>query len=211
MAPLNSTRLTGAKVPNDRWITVQNPQCAQRNMLALIDSEWLLIGNTVAELIGTRAPLPTLGVVPGYDGSMAAPHGFQSPVLIGWPADFQTIGLIPGSIVMSQSFAGVAGQWQWITGPSGLAGSSPIANTVVNLASPTTPSYFQLNPPTPDQTNTLVFISGPSQATLHYEPGFGANGAGPDALIPPGAALAIQARNGTWIPVASADGGATIP
>lgn len=211
MAPLNSTRLTGAKVPNDRWITVQNPQCAQRNMLALIDSEWLLIGNTVAELIGTRAPLPTLGVVPGYDGSIAAPHGFLAPVLIGWPTDFQTIGLIPGSLVVSLSFGGITGSSQWITGPSGLAGSTPIANTVVNLTSPDAQSYFQLSPPTADQTNTLVFVSGPGQANLHYDAGFGANGANQDAAIPPGAALTLQARNGTWIPVASADEGTSIP
>lgn len=208
---LNATRLASNKATNDRWITLVNPNCVERNMLALVDQEWMLIGNTIAELIGTSPPRPTVGVVPGYDGTPAGPHAQQATAIVGRPNDFQTIGLIPGSVVMSQSFSGLTGAWQSITGPSGLDGSTPIANTVVNLVGPDTTNYFQLSAPTPDQTNTMVLVSGPGgTSNLHFAPGFGGNPASPDAGIPPGAVLVLQARGGTWMPVASADGGASI-
>lgn len=206
---LNATRLAGGKATDDQWITLVNPNCVERHMLALVDQEWMLIGNTLGELIGTTPPRPTVGVVPGYDGSVAGPHAPQAVAIVGRPADFQTIGLIPGQTVVSQS---VSGTWSFITGPAGLPNTTPIANTIVYLASTDTSANYQLSAPTADQRNTLTFVNvGGGAGSVHYAPGFGGNAGSTVMSVPIGAVGTIRAHNGTWVPMATADGGAEFP
>jgi len=206
---LNATRLAGRKATDDTWITLVNPNCVEKDMLALVDTEWMLIGNTIGSLIGTTPPRPTVGVVPGYDGSTAGPHAQNAPAIVGRPYDFTSIGLIPGGIVTSQSFSD---QWSYLTGPLGLAGTTPTADTVVYLTNPAGSNNYQLSPPTADQQNTLTIVNVTGGvASLHYVAGFGGNTASVIANFPLGSLLTLKAQNGSWVPVAIANGGVNIP
>lgn len=196
---LTATTLASAKATNDTVINLTSATGAANKMLALVDAEWMRITSVLLT--------PALGVVPGYNGSPAGPHGKLAPVVYGLTSEFQSVGLIPGSIVMSQSF-GVDGA---ITGPSG--SGVPVANTVVYLTKATAGAYT-LAAPAKDQQNTITFVSTTAAAhTITYTAGFYGNTTSSDVATFPATingTFTIKAQNGTWAPVATADDGVTI-
>lgn len=196
---LTATTLASAKATNDTVIKLTSATGALPKYLALVDLEWMRITSNLLT--------PTLGVVPGYNGSPAGPHGVLAPVIYGPTTDFQAVGLNPGSSLWSQSF-GVDGA---ITGPSG--SGVPTQNTVIYLTKATAGAYT-LAAPTADQKNTLIFVSTTAAAhEITYTAGFYGNTTSSDVATFPATingVFTIQAQNGTWAPVATADDGVTI-
>ncbi len=184
---LTATTLSGAKATNDVVIALTSATGVANKMLALVDAEWMRI--TSVNLT------PTVGVVPGYAGTPAGPHGILAPVVYGITSDFVGSGIVPGSIVASLSF-GADGA---ITGPSG--SGVPTSNTLVYLTKATAGAYT-LAGPAKDQINTVTFISTTAAAhTVTYTAGFSGNTTSSDvatwaATI--NGTLTIKAQGGTW-------------
>ena len=197
---LTATTLAGAKATNDTRIVLTSATGIQNKNLALVDGEWMRV--TSVELA------PTVGVVPGYNGSTAGPHGILAPVIYGPTADFVNAGIVPGGIVTSQSF-GADGA---ITGPGG-AGTVPVSDTLIYLTKATAGAYT-LAGPARDQQNTITFVSTTAAAhTITYTAGFYGNTTSSDVATFPATVngvFTIKARNGTWAPVATADDGVLI-
>lgn len=196
---LTATTLASAKATNDTKIVLTSSTGVANKMLALVDAEWMRV--TSVDLA------PTVGVVPGYNGSTAGPHGVLAPVIYGVTGDFQAVGLVPSGIVTSQSF-GADGA---ITGP--LGSGVPVANTVIYLTKATAGAYT-LAAPAKDQQNTLIFVSTTAAAhTITYTAGFYGNTTTSDVATFPATIngmFTIKAQNGTWAPVATADDGVLI-
>jgi hypothetical protein len=138
---------------------------------------------------------PTLQVVPGYDGSTAGPHGILAPVIYGNPSDFVSIGIVPSSVVTSQSF-GVSGA---VTGPSGAG--VPVSDTLIYLTKAGALA-MTLAAPAIDQLNTLTFISTTAQAHVVT---MGGNSSGNDVATFAGVignSFTVKAENGIWATIA---------
>lgn len=197
---LASTTLAAAKATNDIVVNLTSATGALPKMLALVDAEWMRVTSNLLT--------PVLGVVPGYEGTPAGPHGVLAPVIYGVASDFTSVGMVPGGIVSSLSF-GVDGA---ITGRLG-AGTVPVGNTVIYLTKATAGAYT-LAAPAKDQQNTLVFVSTTAAAhTITYTAGFYGNTTSSDVATFPATIngmFTIKAQNGTWAPVANADDGVTI-
>lgn len=184
---LATTTLSGAKPTNAVVISLTSATGVANKMLALVDGEWMRITSVNLS--------PTVGVVPGYTGTPAGPHGVLAPVAYGIPSDFVSAGIAPGTIVSSLSF-GVSGA---ITGPSGAG--VPVANTIVYLTKATAGAYT-LAGPAADQQNTVTFISTTAAAhTVTYTAGFAGNTTSSDvatwaATI--NGTLTIKAQFGVW-------------
>ncbi len=187
---LAATTLSGAKATNDIVIALTSATGAIPKMLALVDAEWMRITSNNLT--------PTLGVVPGYSGTPAGPHGILAPVVYGLTSDFVGSGIVPGTIVASLSF-GVSGA---ITGPSG--SGVPTSNTLVYLTKATAGAYTLAGPAT-DQINTITFISTTAAAhTITYTAGFRGDTTASDvatfaATI--NGVMVIKAQGGTWAAV----------
>lgn len=196
---LTATTLASAKATNDVVIRLTSATGAAKKMLALVDAEWMRVADV--------SLTPTIGVVPGYNGSTAGPHGVLAPVIYGNPQDFVSQGIVPSGVVTSQSF-GVDGA---ITGPSGTG--VPVANTLIWLTKATAGAYT-LAAPAIDQQNTLTFVSTTAAAhTITYTAGFYGNTTTSDVATFPATIngmFTIRAQNGTWAPVATADDGVLI-
>jgi hypothetical protein len=196
---LVATTLAGAKATNDVFIRLTSATGVLPKMLALVDAEWMRITSNNLT--------PTIGVVPGYNGTTAGPHGVLAPVIYGPAQDFVSLGIPPNGVITSQSF-GANGA---ITGPSGTG--VPVANTIIWLTKATAGAYTIADPAI-DQQNTLTFVSTTAAAhTLTYTAGFYGNTTTSDVATWPAtinAMFTIRAQNGTWAPVATADDGVTI-
>ncbi len=185
-----ATTLLGAKATNDVFIALTSATGVVPKMLALVDAEWMRITSNNLT--------PTIGVVPGYNGSTAGPHGILAPVIYGIPSDFVSIGVVPGTVVTSQSY-GVSAA---VTGPSGAG--VPVSNTLIYITKATA-AALTLAAAGLDQLNTLTFISTTAaahtitmagNAAAHDVATFGAN---------IGASVTFKASNGTWAPIAYND------
>lgn len=196
---LTATTLSSAKAMNDTAIVLTSATGVANKMLALVDLEWMRI--TSVELA------PRVGVVPGYSGTPAGPHGVLAPVIFGVTSDFVSVGLNPGFAPWSQSF-GVSGA---ITGPSGTG--VPTQDTIIYLTKATAGAYT-LAAPAADQKNRIWFVSTTAAAhTITYSAGFYGSGTGSDVATFPATingVFTIMAQGGTWAPVATADDGVTI-
>lgn len=196
---LAATTLASPKATNDTVIKLTSATGAASKMLALVDAEWMRVTSVLLT--------PNIGVVPGYNGTPAGPHGVLAPVIYGNPIDFVSSGIVPGGIVASQSF-GADGA---ITGPSGTG--VPVTDTVIYLTKGSAGAYT-LAGPAIDQQNTLTFVSTSAYAhTITYTAGFYGNSTGSDIATFPATIngiLTIKAQNGTWAPVATADDGVLI-
>lgn len=193
---LNITKLAVAKQTNDIRMTLQDPACIVPRMFALVDAEWMLVSSNLFA--------PTVGVVPGYEGTPAGPHGVNAPVIFGIPLDFVNVGITPFGIVNSQSF-GVPGP---ITGPFGVG--VPVSNSISFL---TAGGAFTLAAPGKDQQNTLTIASTSAAAGTVVFPTIGAGGTvtNKTATFPASnAVLTLKAQGGGWVPMATAAGGVTI-
>lgn len=196
---LAATTLASAKATNDVSIKLTSATGAQPKYLALVDAEWMRVTSNLQT--------PVLGVVPGYNGTPAGPHGVLAPVIYGPSQDFVSAGIVPGTIPNSLSF-GADGA---ITGPSG--SGVPISNTIIWLTKATAGAYT-LAAPLIDQQNTLTFVSTTAAAhTITYTAGFYGNTTTSDVATFPAtinAMFTIRAQNGTWAPVSTADDGVLI-
>lgn len=191
---LTATTLAGAKALNDKTIKLTSATGIANKMLVLVDEEFMRV--TSVDLS------PTVGVVPGYFGTTAGPHGVLAPVIYGNPSDFtSTSG--PNSLSFGADGA--------ITGPSGTG--VPVVDTFIFLTKATAGAYT-LAAPSADQQNTLTFVSTAAAAhTITYTAGFYGNTTSSDVATFPAtinAMFTIRAQNGTWAPVATADDGVTI-
>ena len=184
---LTATTLSGAKATNDTRIVLTSATGAANKMLALVDAEWMRITSVLYT--------PTLGVVPGYNGSTAGPHGLLAPVIYGIPYDFVSAGIVPGTIVTSLSF-GADGA---VTGPAG-TGTVPVSTTLIFLTKATAGAYT-LAAPAKDQQNKITFIS--TTAAAHTVTMAG-NAAATDVATFAaniGSSMTFQASNGVWAAV----------
>jgi hypothetical protein len=196
---LTATTLASAKATNDVFVKLTSATGVLPKYLLLVDNEWMRVTSNLLT--------PTIGVVPGYNGSTAGPHGILAPVIYGPPQDFVSAGIVPNGVPTSLSF-GADGA---ITGPSGTG--VPTSNTVIWLTKATAGAYT-LADPAKDQQNTLTFVSTTAAAhTITYTAGFYGNTTTSDVATFPATIngmFTIRAQNGTWAPVATADDGVTI-
>ena len=192
---LTATTLSSAKGTNDTVIVVTSGTGATNKGLALVDSEVMRITSTALS--------PTIGVVPGYNGTPAGPHGVLAPVIFGLTSEFFSApaGSLSPNIVNSLSF-GADGA---ITG-SGGAGTVPTSNTVIYLTKATAGAYT-LAAPAKDQQNQVLFVSTTAAAhTITYTAGFYGNTTSSDVCTFPATingCFTIKAQNGTWAPQAN--------
>jgi len=197
---LNATTLARPKLTDDIRITLTEPACIAPRMFALVDAEWMLVASNLL--------IPTVGVVPGYNGTTAGPHGVNAPVIFGIPYDFVNVGLVPWGVVTSQSF-GASGA---ITGPHG-PGTVPVANALMYLTSPTA-GAFTLAAPGKDQQNQLTFATTTPAASTLVFPTLGAGGASVNktATFPAGGTgvITLKAQGGFWVPQATAGAGGVV-
>ena len=188
---LAATTLAGAKATNDIFIKLTSATGIANKMLALVDGEWMRVTS-----VGLT---PSIGVVPGYRGTTAGPHGVLAPVIYGIPSDFaDNVPMGPTSL----SF-GVDGA---ITGAGG-AGTVPVSDTIIYLTKATAGAYT-LAAPNIGQQNTLIFISMTAAAHVITMAG---NPAATDVATFAaniGSTLTVRAENGLW--VAIANGGVTV-
>ncbi len=185
---LVATTLAGAKATNDTRIVLTSATGVANKMLALVDAEWMRVTSVLLS--------PTIGVVPGYDGSTAGPHGILAPVIYGVPSDFVSIGIVPNTVITSQSF-GVSGA---ITGPSG--SGVPVSDTLIYLTKSSAAGVMTLAAAGIDQLNTLTFISTTAQAHTITMAG---NAGATDVATFGGAignSVTLKASNGVWAAIA---------
>jgi hypothetical protein len=196
---ITATTLSSAKATNDTVIRLTSATGIANKMLVLVDAEWMRVTSVLLT--------PAIGVVPGYNGSTAGPHGTLAPAIYGLTSDFTNIGMVPSNVITSQSF-GADGA---ITGPSG-ANTVPTANTVIYI-NKATAAALTLAAPAIDQQNTLIFVSTTAAAhTITYTAGFYGNTTSSDVATFPATingTLTIKAQNGTWAPVATTATGVT--
>lgn len=191
---LRADTLASAKGTNDKVIKLTTGTGVAKKMLALVDGEWMRITDV--------SLAPTVGVVPGYNGSTAGPHGVLAPVIYGNPEDFSST---QGPTCMTFGADGA------ITGPAGTG--VPTVDTFIWLTKATAGAYT-IAAPAIDQQNTLTFVSTTAAAhTLDFTPGFYGNSTTSDRASWPAtinAMFTVRAQNGYWAPVATADDGVTI-
>lgn len=190
---LTVTTLAAAKATNDISINLTSATGAAVKGLALVDGEFMRITSV--------ALTPVLGVVPGYAGTPAGPHGVLAPVVFGLASEFISSGATGANVIPTLSF-GADGA---ITGASG-TGVPTGNNTVVYLTKATAGAYT-LAAPAKDQQNTVLFVSTTAAAhTITYTAGFYGNTTTSDVATFPAtinACFAIKAQGGTWAPVAN--------
>lgn len=182
---VTATTLAAAKTSaNEKFVKLTSASGIQNKMLLRVDQEWMRVTDV--------SLTPTIGVVPGYNGSVAGPHSILAPVVYGVPGDFVNwFSTNPQDEVVSQSI-GADGA---VTGPLGTG--VPTADTIVYI-NKATACAVTIALPANDQTNTVTFIS--TTAAAHTVTMTG-NPSGSDvgtftAVI--GATLTIKAQPGAW-------------
>ena len=181
---VTATTLAAAKATNDRVVKLTSATGIQNKMLLRVDGEWMRVTDV--------SLTPTIGVVPGYNGSPATPHGILAPVVYGVPGDFVNwFSTNPQEEIVTQSI-GADGA---VTGPQGTG--VPTADTIVYI-NKATAIAATIALPANDQTNTITFISTTAAAhvvTMTGNPG-GSDVATFTAVI--GATFTIKAQPGAW-------------
>ncbi len=179
-----ATTLVGPKAINDKTIRLTSATGIAKKMLVKVDQEWMLVTDVSLS--------PTIGVVPGYNGSAATSHGVLAIVEYGVPRDFVNyFSINPQDEVVSQSF----GVDSAITGPQGTG--VPVVDTVVYLTKASAGAYT-IALPGNGQSNVITFISTTAAAhtvTMTGNPG-GSDVGTFTAVI--GASLTIKAQPGAW-------------
>lgn len=182
---VTATTLASAKTSaNDKFVKLTSASGIAVKMLLRVDGEWMRVTDVSLS--------PTIGVVPGYNGSPAGPHGILAPVVYGVPSDFVNwFSTNPQDEVVTQSI-GADGA---VTGPAGTG--VPITDTIVYI-NKATAIAATIALPANDQTNTITFISTTAAAHVVTMTG---NPSGSDvatftAVI--GATFTIKAQPGAW-------------
>jgi len=196
------TSLNGAVMQNARQMTFTaftNPSAGGigPRTWALVDGEWVIVTDALLA--------PTLGVARGINGSLAVAHSTLAPVIYGLTSDFSQLAFqgsdsIKVAPVATYSVDGAfnvpfVDQTVYIT-------KAGVCALTTNAAVPV------------DLTVTVKFISLTANAhTITYTAGFYGNTTSSDVATfaaTVGASFTMQAKNGLWIPIATADDGVTI-
>src|SRR5215471_7110985 len=198
---LARTSLNGAVTQNQttvRLTAFTNPSSGG------VGARTVLIVDGEAMLVTDVTNSPTLQVVRGYNSPSASlptlpafGHNDLAPVVYGLTSDYtQSVGNPGGAAVYSY------GANATIT--------NPVVDAVVYLDKATA-AAMTLTDPAYDQRNVVRFISRTDAAhTITYATGFYGSTTGSDVATFPatlGAVFTIQAINGQWCPVATADDG----
>lgn len=196
---LTATTLASAKAMNDTRVVLTSATGIANKYRMLVDGEVMRVTDVSLS--------PTIGVVPGYSGTPANPHGVLAPVIYGPTTDFVAAGITEGGVVNTLSF-GADGA---ITGPAG-SGTVPVSNTIIYLTKATAGAYT-LAAPAIDQQNTLTFVSTTAAAhTITVTAGFYGNTTSSDVATFPATkngTLTVKAQNGLWAPISTASSGVT--
>lgn len=164
---------------------------------ALVDGEYMKVTNALLT--------PTLQVTRGHNGTLGVAHNTLAPVVYGLTTDFANLAFqgsdsIKAAPVATYSVDGAfvvpfVDQTVYITKAGVLA-------LTVNATVPA------------DLSVTVKFISLTANAhTITYTAGFYGNTTSSDVATfaaTVGASFTMQAKNGLWIPIATADDGVTI-
>ena len=190
-----STTLASAKALNDKTIKLTSATGVANKMLVRVDGEIMRITDV--------SQSPVVGVVPGYAGTAAMPHGVLAPAVYGIAADFVAAFSINPQVEVVTSAFGVDGA---ITGPGG-TGTIPVLDTIIYLTKATAGAYT-LALPAADQSNVLTFIS--TTAAAHVLTMTGNPGAADVATFAAaiGSTVTIKAQPGAWGVLAT--GGVTV-
>lgn len=182
---LVSTTLASAKALNDRTIKLTSATGIANKMLVRVDGELMRVTDVSLS--------PTIGVVPGYNGSAATPHGILAPAVFGLASDFVGImGINPQTEVVSQSI-GLDGA---LTGPNGV-GTVPVTDTLFFITKATA-ATLTIAAPAVDQQNTITIISTTAAAHVLTLTGNTATMDVATFIAGIGSALVIKAQSGAW-------------
>ena len=186
---LAATTLAGAKALNDKVIRVTTGTGFQNKMLALVDGEFMRVTSVDLQ--------PTIGVVPGYNGTPASPHGVLAPVIYGVASDWPAVSTLSSSSI----------------GVSDTAYTPPVVDQTVFLTKATALAVTLVNPGI-GQQNTVTFVQASAAAhVITYTQGFYGDTTGSDTATFPtggGGVFTMRANNGAWVPVATASLGVII-
>jgi hypothetical protein len=192
---LTNTTLASPKALNDKTIKLTTATGIAAKMLVKVDAEIMRVTDI--------SNSPTVGVVPGYAGTAAMPHGVLAPASFGLTSDYvSAYSQNPQQQILSTSF-GADGP---ITGPAG-TGTVPVSDSIIYLTKATAGAYT-LALPGSGQDNILTFISTTAAAhvlTLTGNPA-AADVATFAAAI--GSTVTLKAQPGAWGVLAS--GGVTV-
>jgi hypothetical protein len=182
---LVSTTLASAKALNDKTIKLTSATGIANKMLVRVDGELMRVTDVSLS--------PTIGVVPGYNGSAATPHGILAPAVFGLASDFVGImGINPQTEVVSQSI-GLDGA---LTGPNGV-GTVPVTDTLFFITKATA-ATLTIAAPAVDQQNTITIISTTAAAHVLTLTGNTATMDVATFIAGIGSALVIKAQSGAW-------------
>ena len=164
---------------------------------ALVDGEFVSVEDTSLS--------PTLGVARGINGTLAVPHANLAPVVYGLTSDFTQMAAQGSDAVRVAPVA---------TYSADGAFTVPYVDQTVYITKAGV-CALTMNATIPaDLAVTVRFISLTANAhTLTYTAGFYGNTTSSDVATfaaTVGATFTVQAKNGLWIPVATADDGVTI-
>lgn len=186
---LAATTLAGAKALNDKTIRVTTGTGFANKMLALVDGEFMRVTSVDLQ--------PTIGVVPGYNGTTAGAHAVLAPVIYGFPIDFPAVSGPESASI------GVDATYQ-----------PPTVDQVVYLTKATALAVTLANPAFLSQQNTIIFVQASAAAhVITYTQGFYGNTTASDTATFPaggGGVLTLKANNGAWVAVATASLGVII-
>ncbi len=182
---LASTTLNGAITAGQKQITLTaftNPATG-----GISAKTWVLV-NGEKMLVSDASLAPTLDVVRGIDGTVAAAAGTLAPVVYGLTSDFSAVGGAP------YASYGVDG-----------AIAVPVVDAEIWLTKATAGAYT-LAGPAKDQQNTVRIVSTTAAAhTITYTAGFYGNTTSSDVATFAATIngyMTLQAQNGTWAIVA---------
>lgn len=181
---LTSTTTASATTAGDKFVKLTSATGVANKMLLVVDREIMRVTDVSLS--------PTVGVVRGYQGTPATPHGILAPAVFGVPNDFVATNQInPQDEVVSQSI-GADGA---VTGQFGTG--VPVCDTIVYI-NKATAIAATIALPSADQSNTITFISTTAAAhvvTMTGNPS-GSDVATFSAVI--GASFTIKAQPGAW-------------
>lgn len=190
---LTLTTLNGAVAYDATQIKLTSATGLLKKDLILVDGEFM---------VATDIQLtPSIQVARGQQATQGVAHATLAPAVFGQPADF-TFGLPAGQVPLVTSIA-----------VNDTNVTLPTRDALVFLTKATALG-ITINAPAKDQQNTIKFISTTAAAHLiTYTAGFYGNTTSSDVATFPATVngtFTIQARGGTWAPVATADDGVTI-
>ena len=164
---------------------------------AMIDGEFVSVEDALLS--------PTLGVARGINGTLSVAHSNLAPVVYGLTSDFANLAFQGSDTIKVAPVATYSADGAFVV---------PFVDQTVYITKAGV-CALTVNATVPaDLTVTVKFISLTANAhTITYTAGFYGNTTSSDVATfaaTVGASFTMQAKNGLWIPIATADDGVTI-